>query len=59
MARKNFATSIDEEISKEFKITCIKNNEPMNTVLERFMDAYSKGKFKLELRYENNQYEEK
>ena len=47
--RKPFNTSIDERISKEFKLRCAENNIPMNTVLELLMKYYCDGKFKIDV----------
>ena len=49
MVRKTFTTTIDEDIQKNFKITCVKNEVKMNDVLEAFMKAYSAGEFSLEI----------
>lgn len=49
MSRKTFTTTIDEDIQKDFKTTCIKNDVKMNDVLEAFMKAYSNGEFKVEI----------
>lgn len=49
MARKTFTTTIDEEVQKNFKVSCIKNEVKMNDVLEAFMTAYSDGEFKVEM----------
>jgi len=59
MAKKTFGTSIDEKIIQDFKVACAKNNIPMNTAMELFMRAYAQDRFKIEIQYENNQYEEK
>lgn len=59
MGKKPFATSIDEDVQQGFKIECAKNNIPMNTVIELFMKAYTQGRFKIEIEYENNQIEDK
>lgn len=48
MARKTFTTTIDEEIQKDFKTACIKNNTKMNDVLETFMKAYANNEFHIE-----------
>ena len=47
--RKAFTTSIEENISNEFKANCAKQGFPMNKVLEMFMEAYNAGKFKVEM----------
>lgn len=61
MAKKNFATSIDEQVIQDFKVACVRNNESMNTVMQKFMRAYADGRFKLEMQYEKTiqQLEEK
>lgn len=51
--KKPFATNIEESIQKDFKIACVKSYIPMNIVLERFMLAYSQGRFKIEIEYES------
>lgn len=51
--RKAFTTSIDDSIQNNFKATCAKNGLSMNTVMELFMNAYSEGRFKLEIEYES------
>jgi antitoxin component of RelBE/YafQ-DinJ toxin-antitoxin module len=55
--RKQFTTTIDEDIQNNFKSACAKDGMPMNNILEVFMKAYYEGKFKMELKYEseNNQ----
>ena len=53
MARKQFTTSIDEELQNEFKAACARDGMPMNNVLEAFMKAYADGKFRMELQYES------
>lgn len=58
--RKAFTTSIEEEISNEFKANCAKDGLQMNKVLELFMQAYNSGKFKVEMNsYFNTSNEEK
>lgn len=47
--RKAFTTSIEEDISNEFKANCAREGLQMNKVLELFMTAYNDGKFKLEM----------
>lgn len=57
--RKAFTTSIEEDISNEFKANCAKEGLQMNKVLELFMTAYNKGKFKVEMNsYFNSSKEE-
>lgn len=41
MARKTFATTIDETITDSFKIACKGNNQKLNEVLEALMQAYT------------------
>lgn len=48
MARKTFTTTIEEDIQKNFKIECTKNEVKMNDILEAFMKSYVKGEFKIE-----------
>jgi len=52
MARKQFTTTIDEDLQNGFKAACAMEGVPMNNILETFMRAYVDGKFKLELKYE-------
>lgn len=47
--RKQFATSIDTEISDRFKKTCDSYNLKMNVVLEAFMQQFSDQEFKIEI----------
>lgn len=47
--RKMFATNIEEEIQRNFKITCIQNDVKMNDVLEYLMKQYSEGKLLVDL----------
>lgn len=42
-SRKRFTTTINEEISYDFKVACVKNKLDMNEVLEILMQAYSDG----------------
>ncbi|SDZ19036.1 hypothetical protein [Tindallia californiensis] len=48
MTRKQFTTTIDEDIQKQFKEACSKNNVKMNDVLEAFMQGYIEGNFQIE-----------
>lgn len=41
MARKTFATTIDETITSDFKTACKENDQKLNEVLEALMQAYS------------------
>lgn len=53
--RKAFTTSIDENISTEFKSNCARDGMQMNKVLELLMQLYNDGKFKVEINgYFNN-----
>ena len=45
--RKTFATTIDADIMKEFKVACVKNEAKMNDVLEALMNAYTSGEIKI------------
>lgn len=47
--RKQFATSIDTDISGKFKETCDSYNLKMNVVLEAFMQQFSDQEFKVEI----------
>ena len=47
--RKQFATSIDTDISDNFKKTCESYNLKMNVVLEAFMQQFSEQEFKVEI----------
>lgn len=47
--RKQFTTSIDTEISNDFKKTCENYNLKMNVVLETFMQQFSEQQFKVEI----------
>ena len=47
--RKAFTTSVEENISNEFKATCAREGMPMNKVLELLMELYNSGKFKMEI----------
>lgn len=42
-ARKRFTTTINPNISFDFKVACVKNKLDMNEVLEILMQAYSDG----------------
>lgn len=53
MARKQFTTTIEDDLQNDFKAACAKDGMPMNNVLETFMRAYVEGKFKMELKYES------
>lgn len=46
--RKQFATSIDTNISESFKKTCDDYDLKMNVVLEAFMKQFSDQQFKVE-----------
>lgn len=47
--RKNFATSIDKDISDEFKKTCDGYGLKMNIVLEALMNDFIKGNYTIKL----------
>ena len=40
MGKKMLATSIDEELLRDFRMECVKNSAKMNEVLEVLMRAY-------------------
>lgn len=48
MARKQFTTTIEENIQKDFKEKCSINGDKMNDVLEAFMESYTNGNFYIE-----------
>lgn len=52
--KKAFNTSIDMEILEQFKEKCKEEKLPINIVLERFMQGYVSGNFKLEMQYFQN-----
>lgn len=47
--RKNFATSIDKDISDKFKKTCDDYGLKMNIVLEALMNDFIKGNYTIKL----------
>lgn len=47
--RKQFTTSIDTNISDNFKKTCERYNLKMNVVLEAFMQQFTDQQFKVEI----------
>ena len=51
MSRKSFTTTIEENIQKDFKEKCLKNNDKMNDVLETFMQSYVNGEFVLQTNF--------
>lgn len=48
--RKNFATSIDTDISDRFKKTCDDYGLKMNIVLEALMKDFSDGNYTIKLK---------
>lgn len=48
--RKNFATSIDTDISDRFKKTCDNYGLKMNVVLEALMKDFSDGNYTIKLK---------
>lgn len=46
--RKQFTTTINESIQKDFRMACVKNDFKMNVVLEVLMEMYSNGEIKIE-----------
>lgn len=59
MARKNFATPVDEDLQNEFKAECKKQGYKMNEVIEILMTGYVKGdiQIKKEISYKIHQKE--
>lgn len=47
--RKQFSTSIDTDISDNFKDTCENYGLKMNVVLEAFMQQFTEQQFKIEI----------
>ena len=45
--RKTFATTIDVDVVKSFKMACVNNEAKMNEVLEALMKAYTAGELKI------------
>lgn len=45
MPRKQFTTTIEEKIQKDFKEKCSNMGDKMNDVLEAFMESYINGDF--------------
>lgn len=60
MTRKTFATPIDEELQKEFKIKCKLEGYKINEVLETLMAGYVENKIRIEkeIKYTIHQEEE-
>lgn len=48
VARKQFTTTIEENIQKNFKNKCSANGDKMNDVLEAFMESYINGDFEIQ-----------
>lgn len=46
--RKQFTTTIEESIQKDFKEKCLNNGDKMNDVLEAFMESYINGDFEIQ-----------
>ena len=42
MARKTFATTVEEKVAKDFKVACAVEGRNMNFVLEKLMRQYAK-----------------
>ena len=59
MARKNFATPVDENILEEFKVKCKNEGYKMNEIIEILMAGYSKGDIQIrnEISYKIHQKE--
>lgn len=49
MARKQFTTSIDADISGNFKNSCDARDIKMNVVLEAFMKQFSNNEFQIKI----------
>ena len=47
MKRKTFTTSIDADISGNFKISCKERGVKMNVILETFMKQFSENDFEI------------
>lgn len=50
----NDKITISEEILEQFKAKCKEDKLPINIVLERFMQGYVAGNFKMEMQYSDN-----
>ncbi|MFR0074357.1 MAG: hypothetical protein ACLRVD_08360 [Blautia caecimuris] len=48
MARKNFATPVEESIQNDFKIECKNQGYKQNEVIEALMTGFIKGEIKVE-----------
>lgn len=48
MARKNFATPLDENLQDAFKAECKKQNYKMNEVIEILMSGFVNGDIRIE-----------
>ena len=59
MARKNFATPIDEIIQEEFKAKCKRDGFKMNEIVEILMSGYISGEIQIrkEISYRIHQKE--
>ncbi len=47
MARKNFATPVEESIQNDFKIECRKQGYKQNEVIEALMTGFINGEIKI------------
>lgn len=47
--KKVFTSSVEEDVSKDFKANCAKDGVPMNKILECMMRLYNSGKIKVEI----------
>ena len=47
MARKNFATPIDEDLQSRFKTQCREQDLKMNEVIEALMEGFADGNIKI------------
>lgn len=48
MARKNFATPVEESIQNDFKIECKKQGYKQNEVIEALMTGFINGEIQIE-----------
>lgn len=46
--RPTFTTTIDKQVSDDFRKACKDNEQKMSDVLETFMKAYAKGELQVE-----------
>ncbi|WP_181952785.1 hypothetical protein [Clostridium butyricum] len=51
--RKSFTTTIEENIQKNFKLSCVQNDVNMNDILEDLMKRYTSGDIKVDSKNDN------